>query len=303
MVEVGVAPSGLSDWLIGQGRHFISAAEAACVLGVGPESVSASLERPRLAGKLVSVTKGGWVPVPAEYRSAGAPPPAHFVDQLMEHLGHRYYVGFLSAAAMYGASHQAPMVLQVATSAKLRERKVGRGRIRFTERSTAADRPRRSHSVPTGRIWVSTPEVTVFDLVEELARTLPDAALQRVSGIDRIQTAAQDALRHYQPANTPAPRTPTSSLPSPQAEAIRAGYVPTAPRSAGATTSTGKRTLRGASSSPYRQAYSIRVGCVLTAVRSAGAAMRRFYCHRDSGSSKASAASVAWPFGVPLLTL
>lgn len=166
MVEVGVAPSELSDWLIGQGRHFISTAEAACVLGVEPESVSASLERPRQAGKLVSVTKGGWVPVPAEYRSAGAPPPTHFVHQLMAHLGHRYYVGFLSAAAMYGASHQAPMVLQVATPAKLRERKVGRGRIRFIERSTAADRPRRSHSVPTGRVWVSTPEVTVFDLVE-----------------------------------------------------------------------------------------------------------------------------------------
>lgn len=189
MLQVGVAPGELSDWLIGQGRHFISAAEAARVLSVEPESVSASLERARQAGKLVSVTKGGWVPVPAEYRSAGAPPPTHFVHQLMEHLGHRYYVGFLSAAAMYGASHQASMVLQVATPAKLRDRRVGRGRIRFVERSTAAGRPRRSHSVPTGRIWVSTPEVTVFDLVE-----VP----QEGAGLSNVATVIGDLLAEGQ---------------------------------------------------------------------------------------------------------
>ena len=189
MPKVGIAPSELSDWLIGQGRHFISTVEAARVLHVEPASVSASLERPRQAGKLVSVTKGGWIPVPAEYRSAGSPPPAHFVHQLMEHLGHPYYIGFLSAAAMYGASHQAPMVLQVATPAKLRERRVGRGRIRFIERSTAADRPRRQHNVPTGRIWVSTPEVTVLDLVE---------APQQGAGLSNVATVIGGLLTETQ---------------------------------------------------------------------------------------------------------
>ena len=106
------------------------------------------------------------MPVPPEYRSAGAPPPGHFIHQLMEFLGHYYYVGLLSAAAIHGASHQAPMVFQVVTSAKLRERKVGRGRIQFIQRSDISDHPRVQHIVPTGRIWVSTPEVTVFDLVE-----------------------------------------------------------------------------------------------------------------------------------------
>lgn len=84
----------------------------------------------------------------------------------MEHLGHPYYVGFLSAAAIHGASHQSPMVFQVVTPAKLRERKVGRGRLQFIERSMTAERPGQQHNVPTGRIWVATPEVTVFDLVE-----------------------------------------------------------------------------------------------------------------------------------------
>ncbi len=166
MVLANVSPNELADWLIGQGRHFISTIELAEILGVDAASVPASLERAREAGKLISVTKGGWVPVPAEYRSAGAPPPSHFVQQLMEHLGHPYYVGFLSAAAIHGASHQAPMVFQVVTPARLRDRRIGRGRLRFIQRQAASERPRLQHSVPTGRILVSTPEVTVFDLVE-----------------------------------------------------------------------------------------------------------------------------------------
>ncbi|WP_420619018.1 type IV toxin-antitoxin system AbiEi family antitoxin domain-containing protein [Candidatus Poriferisocius sp.] len=164
--QAKVAPNDLADWLVGQGRHFISSAEVADILGINRASVPGSLERARKSGKLISVTKGGWVPVPPEYRSARAPPPSHFIHQLMEHLGHPYYVGFLSAAAIHGASHQAPMVFQVVTPAQLRDRRIGRGQIRFIRRSEIADRPRQQQNVPTGRIWVSTPEVTIFDLVE-----------------------------------------------------------------------------------------------------------------------------------------
>lgn len=166
MNGVRVAPRELADWLIGRGRHFVSSAEAAEILGVEASAVSASLERARQAGKLVSVTKGGWVPVPAEYRPAGAPPASHFIDQMMEHLGHQYYVGFLSAAAAHGAAHQSPMVFQVVTPARLRPRRIGRSRIEFIQRAAAGQRPRVQRNVPTGRIWVSTPEVTVLDLVE-----------------------------------------------------------------------------------------------------------------------------------------
>ena len=147
MTDVELSPGELSDWLVGQGRHFISTAEVAGLLGISVSSVPASLERAREAGKLVSVTKGGWVPVPAQYRTAGAPPPSHFIHQLMAYLGHPYYVGFLSAAAIHGASHQAAMVFQVVTPAKLRERKVGRGRLRFVERQATADRARQQHNV------------------------------------------------------------------------------------------------------------------------------------------------------------
>lgn len=166
MEESDVQPSNLADWLLSQGRNFITTNEAAAVLGVSAVKVPTSLERAREAGKMISVTKGGWVPVPPAHRSAGAPPASHYIDQLMTHLDHPYYVGLLSAAAIHGASHQSPMVFQVATPAKLRERRIGRSRIQFLQRSGMAEKPREQHVVPTGRIWVSTPEVTVLDLVE-----------------------------------------------------------------------------------------------------------------------------------------
>jgi len=166
VTDARVAPSNLADWLIGRGRHFVTTAEAAEVLDVPAETVPASLKHSRQAGKFVAVTKGAWVPVPAEYRSAGAPPASHFIDQLMNHLGHPYYIGMLSAAAINGASHQSPMVFQVVTPARLRDRTIGRNRIRFLQRAATTDHPRQRYNVPTGRIWVSTPEVTVLDLTE-----------------------------------------------------------------------------------------------------------------------------------------
>jgi len=213
MIETEVSPSELGDWLIGQGRHFITTAEAAKILGVAPETVPKSLERAREAGKLISVTKGGWVPVPPEHRSANAPPASHYIDQLMSYLGHAYYVGLLSAAAIHGASHQSPMVFQVVTPARLRERRVGRSRIQFLQREGTAGRPMRQHNVPTGRIWVSTPEVTVFDLTE---------SPQESGGLSNVATIIGDLL--YNTQLDPHDLAHVASL-YPSAIAQRTGYL------------------------------------------------------------------------------
>jgi predicted transcriptional regulator of viral defense system len=165
-VDTPIKPADLSDWLIAHGQHFATTDEIAELVGVAPGSVRQSLRRSTAANKIVSVTNGAWVPVPPEYRAAGAPPPAHFIHQLMDFLGHPYYVGFLSAAAIHGASHQAVMVFQVATPAVLRDRQIGAGQMRFIRRSAAPRRSVVDHLVPTGRIKVSTPAVTLLDLVE-----------------------------------------------------------------------------------------------------------------------------------------
>ena len=43
-----------------------------------------------------------------EFRSWGVVPASHFIGALMKHLGHDYYVGYLSATEVLGSAHQAP---------------------------------------------------------------------------------------------------------------------------------------------------------------------------------------------------
>jgi predicted transcriptional regulator of viral defense system len=172
-----VAPSALPDWLLGRGRLFVTTAEIAELTGLAESSVPVHLHRARSANKIVSVTKGGWVPVPPVYRSAGAPPPIHYIDYVMEHLGHAYYVGFLSAARIHGASHQVPMVLQVVTPALLRDREIGGSRLQFIRRSDTAQRATQRHDTEAGLVTISSPETTVLDIVE---------APERAAGLDNV---------------------------------------------------------------------------------------------------------------------
>lgn len=180
-----VAPSALADWLMGQGRHFIESDEAAQLLDIDPNRLSVSLQRAREAGKMVSITKGAWVPVPPEFRAAGAPPPLHFIDPLMRHLEHPYYVGLLSAARLHGAAHHAPMTTQIVTPALLRDRSIGAHRLSFVRREATADRATADVGVSTGLVRVSTPEVTVLDLVD---------APSLGGGLDNVATVAGEFL-------------------------------------------------------------------------------------------------------------
>ena len=199
-MPVRVAPTQIADDLIANGTHFITTSDLAARLGVTGDQLWGSLQRSIEANRMVSVTKGGWVPVPPEYRKSGAPPPLHFIDPMMKFLGHDYYVGFLSAAAMHGASHQAPMVFQVATPALLRDRRIGHSRVQFVRRSETASRSTERRIVPTGRVDVSTPEVTVLDLVEaprlgaglsNVATIIGDLISDDVLDIEKLANDAQ----------------------------------------------------------------------------------------------------------------
>lgn len=208
-----VTPSNLADWLIGRGQHFITTQAAATLLDVQPNQVATSLGRPRQARKMASVTKGGWVPVPPEYREAGAPPPLHYIDPLMAHLNHPYYVGLLSAAALHGAAHHPPMVLQVVTTAQLRDRQVGSSQIRFIQRSATAERETQRINTPTGRATVSTSPTTVMDLVD---------SPEHGGGISNVATVIGDLLISRLLDLEPLPAVASEF---PKAAVQRAGYL------------------------------------------------------------------------------
>lgn len=163
--QAAVEPRNLADWLLARGRHWVTTEEAAELLAIPEDHVAPSLAETRRRGFLFSPTKGLYVPISPKFRSWRALPASHFIDAMMRHLGHDYYVGLLSAAEVYGFAHQRPQVFQVMTNARLRGREFGRVRIEFITTQQTPQRAVRQVNTETGTMRVSTPEVTLLDLV------------------------------------------------------------------------------------------------------------------------------------------
>lgn len=164
-----MAQSGsLRSWIEAlpeHGRYVFTRAEAGAVADGTDSAIKMALYRLKRAGAIVSPRRDFYVVVPREYRSAGAPPATWFIDDLMRHLGRRYYVALLSAAALHGAGHQRPMAFQVITDAAERDIEVGRVRIDFHVSRRLAGAATQAMQTETGAMVVATPETTVFDLV------------------------------------------------------------------------------------------------------------------------------------------
>ena len=198
----------VKEWLglLAEGRQTITAAELVQKLDVSPEAAEMAIQRAQQAGWLFSPVRGLYVVVPPEYRSWGVIPGERFIDAAMRHLHVGYYVGYLSAAAHHGASHQAAQVFQVVVDHRLRDREIGGLRLRYYYSTrvsrSAATTVRGEH----GRWRVSTPEATLLDLLERpergggignvmtVARSLPlDAGDLADAAADRGPTAARRA--------------------------------------------------------------------------------------------------------------
>jgi len=192
----------LLDDLVAHGRAAITTAEAAGALGIPEDQVRVRMHRYVQQGRVIAPARGLWVPVPPQHRVYGSLPGLEMIDLLMGHLGRDYYVGWLSAAEVHGAAHQAPQVLQVAVSSPVADRTFGRIRFQFATRARVADVPREQRTAPTGRVWVATPSTTALDLVDDPARSggLSNAAtvIAELAADGRLtDEAIADAARHF----------------------------------------------------------------------------------------------------------
>ena len=125
-----------------------------------------------LKKKLQSVWRGFWVVVPVEYGLKGVVDPIEYIAQLMDYLGHTYYVGLLSAAALHGAAHQQPMELMLVVSSNhLREKVKNDVKISFAAKKEIPQRYIQQVAVKSGYIPVSTPELTAIDLLLYLKKS------------------------------------------------------------------------------------------------------------------------------------
>lgn len=171
--------------LLSAGRVVFTREEAQQALGTSSGAFLDAAERQQRKHHLVSPRQGFYVIVPPQYLAWGGPPPAWYIDDLMQHEGCPYYVGLLKAAELHGATHQAVMEFQVITNKRLPQLHVGRSSITFYYRKdlrpiTAGILDRKTD---TGRMKVSSPELTALDLLR-----YPHAG----GGLDNIATVVAD---------------------------------------------------------------------------------------------------------------
>lgn len=195
----------LADWALAHGRSAMTTSDIANLLRIPVDQVSERLAEPGRRGEWATPARGLWLPVPPELRTWGAPPGLEMIVLIAGHIGVDYYVGWLSAAHLYGAAHQSPQGFQVAVSRQLRDRTVGRTRFAFRRRAGIADLPARDCETRSGRARVASPELVALDIARDVsfAGGLDNAAtviadLHEVADLD---SAALTSLATHFPAS------------------------------------------------------------------------------------------------------
>ena len=180
------------DKCVACGRHGLSLAEVVRETGLSERSAKDQLRR--LGRKTMRVAR--WQPfflikASAADAAAGGPPYDRWLDDYFAWLGHPYYVGLQSAAAIHGSQPQALQTIQILTDAPRRDARVGRQRLRFFVKSSCAASLMQEAPRAFAPMKVSTPETTVFDLV----RYAP-----RIGGISRVAETISPMLHLLQPS-------------------------------------------------------------------------------------------------------
>ncbi len=182
-----VSARELSSWLLAHGISAVDTQELAHLMDIPTDHVRQRMVTLRKHSEFVCAGRGIWIPVSPEKRIWGAPEPIAYIDSVMKLMKTDYCVGWLSAAAFYGAHHQAAQVFQVAVSKSLRDRIIGRSQLRFYKRSYLADIPKNKLSLSAGRAQVAMLEATMLMLA---------ADLELASGLDNAATVIVELCAH-----------------------------------------------------------------------------------------------------------
>ncbi len=151
------------------GLYSFTRADLRDKLDISDGALKSFISRQVKGGRAVHLRRGYYSVVPAEYLNSGAPPASWFIDGLMKHLGCNYYIGLLTAAELYGASHHKPQVFQVVTEASNRPISAGRNFIHFYKSSSLKQADTVMKKTTTGYMSVSTAEQTLIDLVRYMS--------------------------------------------------------------------------------------------------------------------------------------
>jgi predicted transcriptional regulator of viral defense system len=147
-------------------------------------SIRNALNRLSKKKKIESVWRDFYVVILPEYGLKGIAPPIEYINQLMKFLNKDYYIGLLSAAALQGAAHQAPMEFFVITNSRvLRDKQKDDVKINFVTKKNIPTQYITQIMVNSGYVNVSCPELTAFDLI---------IYEKNVGGVNRVATVLSE---------------------------------------------------------------------------------------------------------------
>ena len=138
----------------------------------GLSAIAAKNQLRRLSGKTIRVSprQPFFLIISPEHRTMGSPPAIWWLQDYFDWLGRPYYLALQSAASELGSNPQALQVTQVMTDRPIRAIKVGRVQIRFFVKRDIKQTLTQQLSQAPAPLCISTPEATVFDLVQYATR-------------------------------------------------------------------------------------------------------------------------------------
>jgi predicted transcriptional regulator of viral defense system len=172
------------------GRYSFTLEDLKKEFGLPYSTIKQTIYRLKIKTRIAQIRQGFFVIIPPEYSVLEILPTVMFIDSMMTYLGKPYYIGLLSAAALHGAAHQQPMtdfiVTQTPAPRNIRNKKL---KITFFAKKTLLNEGIIQKKTPAGYINVSSPELTAFDLLENI----------KSFGINRITTILQELYEEMRP--------------------------------------------------------------------------------------------------------
>ncbi len=145
------------------GRHYFTFDELTLEMGVKRKSISVILSRLAKRERVKVLCRGFGVILD---RNGYEPHISNYINAMMKHREVNYYVGVLSAAAYWGASHQAAMSYQIVVDKNIKPIYFKGIKIEFIFKSHICLEYGIDKVQGVGGIFnISNPELTAFDIV------------------------------------------------------------------------------------------------------------------------------------------
>ncbi len=136
------------------------------------------------------------------YQLRGEVPPSFYVDDLMRHLGRRYYLGLTSSAAIWGAGHQRVQKdFAVVTLPRMRGASLAHGMLRLVYRDQMPEKHIVVRNADGGVVRFADAVLTAFDLVHhaDLVGGMSSVATVLAELLESVDFAASSDLGAFVP--------------------------------------------------------------------------------------------------------